>query len=113
MIDDADLERWFCGEVLPLERALTSFIRRNWKASDDVNDLRHDIYALVIGGARSGLPVNAKHYVFTVARNHLINRAKRARIVSFDLVADLETLDRPIDMTCEERHLNARESLRR
>jgi RNA polymerase sigma-70 factor (ECF subfamily) len=76
-------------------------------------DLRHDIYALVIGGARNGLPINAKHYVFTVARNHLINCAKRARIVSFELVADLETIGQPVDMTYEERHLNAREALRR
>lgn len=112
MMDDETLERWFCGEILPLERALTAFIRRNWKMSDEVIDLRHDIYALVIGGARNGLPNNTKHYIFTVARNHLINRAKRASIVSFDLVADLETIEYPFDMTYEERRLNARESLR-
>lgn len=113
MVDDDILEAWFCREVLPLERALTHFIRRNWRVADDVNDLRHDVYELAIAGARRELPTNARGFVFTVARNHLINCAKRAQIVSFDLVADLESVDREVDMFAAERHLNAREALRR
>lgn len=113
MADDDAIEDWFCREVLPLERILTRFIRRNWRVADDVMDLRHDIYELAISGARSGLPTNARQYVFTVARNHLINSAKRARIVSFDLVADLETTGRSIDAFETERGLEARDTLRR
>lgn len=92
---------------------MTQFIRRNWKVADDVSDLRHDVYELAIAGGRDGLPSNTRGYIFTIARNHLINRAKRARIVSFDLVADFETIDRDIDMFEAERHLSAREELRR
>jgi RNA polymerase sigma factor (sigma-70 family) len=113
MVDDEALEDWFCREVLPLERSLTHFIRRNWRVADDVIDLRHDVYELAITGGRTGLPSNTRNYVFTIARNHLINRAKRARIVSFDLVADLETIDRDVDIFEAERHLSAREMLRR
>ena len=113
MVDDEALEAWFCGEVLPLERALGHFIRRNWRAADDVSDLRHDVYALVIGGARNGLPANAKAFVFTVARNHLINCARRQKIVSFELVADLETMQREVDVFGAERHILARDALRR
>ncbi|MBY8821224.1 RNA polymerase sigma factor [Sphingomonas colocasiae] len=113
MVDDDVLEDWFCREVLPLERSLTHFIRRNWRVEDDVTDLRHDVYELAISAGRGGLPANTRQYLFTIARNHLINRAKRARIVSFDLVADLETIDREVDLFEAERHLNARESLRR
>lgn len=113
MVDDDTLENWFCREVLPLERSLTHFIRRNWRVEDDVIDLRHDVYELAISGGRDELPANTRQYLFTIARNHLINRAKRARIVSFDLVADLETIDREVDLFEAERHLNAREALRR
>lgn len=113
MPEDTGLETWFCQEVLPLERALTEFIRRNWRISDDVIDLRHDIYELAIAGARAALPHQTKAYVFTVARNHLINKAKRAKIVSFELVSDMETFDRAIDIDAAERHLIARDSLRR
>lgn len=113
MIDDETLNAWFCREVLPLERALTVFIRRNWRVADDVTDIRQEVYERVLIGASGGLPGNPSHYVYTLARNHLINSAKRARIVSFDLVADLETVDRDVDLFAAERHLNAREELRR
>lgn len=113
MIDDKALDDWFCREVLPLERALTRFIRRNWKVADDVMDLRHDVYALVLASARRELPANARQYLFMVARNHLISSARRARVVSFEHVADLEALDRDIDMLGAERHMSARDGLRR
>lgn len=113
MVDDETLERWFCREVLPLERSLTNFIRRNWRVADDMIDLRQDVYELAISGARRGLPGNTPAFLFTICRNHLINRAKRARIVSFDLVADLDRLDRRIDMFEMEQQLGAREALRR
>jgi len=89
MIDDASLNAWFCREVLPLEQALTRFIHRNWRVADDVIDLRQEVYELTLTGARRGLPQHAGHYVYTIARNLLINRTKRSRIVSFELVADL------------------------
>ena len=113
MVDDETLEAWFCREVLPLERGLAHFIRRNWRAADEVSDLRHDVYELAIGGARNGLPANTKAFLFTIARNHLINCARRQKIVSFELVADLETMEREVDMFAAERQLLARDALRR
>jgi len=113
MLDDVEIRDWFRREVLPLERQLTNFIRRNWRVEDDVTDLRHDVYELAIAGARKELPRATRPYLFTIARNHLINRAKRARIVSFELVADLEQVDHGLDSFDAERHLNAREALRR
>lgn len=113
MVEDEALNDWFCQKVLPLEGSLTRFIRRNWRIADDVIDLRHDIYELAFTGARRGLPVCTRRYVFTVARNHLINSARRAQVVSFELVADLETIDRDVDFLEAERHLAAREGLRR
>ncbi len=113
MLDDAEIRDWFRREVLPLERQLTSFIHRNWRVEDDVIDLRHDVYELAIMGARKGLPLATRPYLFVIARNHLINRAKRARIVSFELVADLELVENGLDSFDPERHLSAREALRR
>ena len=113
MIDDASLNAWFCREVLPLERPLTRFIRRNWRVAADVTDLRQEVYELTLNGARNGLPQRTAPYVYTVARNLLINRAKRSRIVSFDLVADLEDLHQDFDLLTPERHIEARDELRR
>lgn len=90
MADEGALQNWFCSEVLPLERALMAFVRRNWREQNDVADIRQEIYERVLIGARAGLPHHASGYLFTVARNHLANRARRAKIVSFDMMADLE-----------------------
>ena len=109
MVDDQALKEWFCREVLPLERALSAFIRRNWRDAADVVDLRQDIYERVLQGARHGLPAQAGQFVYTVARNHLINRAKRARIVSFEVIADLDATSGS-DVLEPERQLLARES---
>jgi len=113
MSDDEEIRSWFRREVLPLERQLTSFIRHNWRVEEDVMDLMHDIYELAISGARKGLPNATRPYLFVIARNHLINRAKRARIVSFELVADLELLENELGSFDQEQYLNAREALRR
>lgn len=113
MLEDAEIKAWFQREVLPLERQLVHFIRHNWRLEAEVMDLVHDVYELVIGGARRGLPAATRPYLFTTARNHLINRAKRARIVSFELVADLEVVESELGSFDQERYLNARESLRR
>lgn len=113
MTDDAALDAWFCREVLPLEPMLMRYIRRNWRVADDVFDLIHDIYALALGGARRAIPDHTRSYVFAIARNHLIQQAKRAQIVSFELVADLESLDPELDMFASDRHMSARDELRR
>jgi RNA polymerase sigma factor (sigma-70 family) len=113
MVDEATLNKWFRREVLPLEPALMSFIRRNWRAVADVPDLRQDIYERVLTGARGGIPANTRQYLFTVARNHLINRAKRGQVVSFELVADMASFDVGFDQFRTERHLTARDELRR
>lgn len=113
MVEDADLNSWFCREVLPLEAALTRFIVRNWRVHDDVVELRQDIYERTLKGAREALPTVASAFVFTVARNHLINCATRARIVSFDLMADLGSLGTAHDLSATERMLDARDQLRR
>jgi RNA polymerase sigma factor (sigma-70 family) len=90
-IDDSVLQEWFCSQVLPLERALTAFIRRNWRETSEVTDLRQEIYERALVGAQSGLPRHTSGYVHAIARNHIANRARRAKIVSFDLVADFNS----------------------
>lgn len=112
MVEQERLDEWFCREVLPLERSLASFVRRNWRVEDDVMDLTHDIYERAYSGARKELPANTRAYLFTVARNHLISKAKRERIVSFELVADLETIDHGADIFGGERQLMARDAIR-
>jgi RNA polymerase sigma factor (sigma-70 family) len=112
MVDDEALNFWFVREVLPLEPALTTYVRRNWKSAEDVFELRQDIYEHALIGARRELPINTRAYMYTLARNHLINQAKRARIVSFEIVADLDGVAMDRDFFETERSLTARDELR-
>src|SRR3546814_20531070 len=84
------LKAWFLREILPLEPALMRFIRRNWRTEADVVDLRQEIYVRIYESACQRLPLNPKPFLFATARNHLIDRARRANIVSFGQVAALE-----------------------
>lgn len=112
MVEDDALKEWFVREILPLEAALTRFLRKNWRNKDDVPDFRQEIYARVYDSAREGLPLQASRFLLTVARNHLINSSKRANVVSFELVADLESMVVAWDSMTPERYLAARQELR-
>jgi RNA polymerase sigma-70 factor (ECF subfamily) len=112
MIDDEAIHTWFCREVLPLERALTAFIRNNWRVPEDVVELRQDIYEQALVGARRGLPDHTRQYMYALVRNRLINHARRARIVSFEMIADLDDVAREFEAFDADRHLNARDELR-
>ncbi len=118
MIGDSELNQWFCREVLPLERQLTHYIRRNLKpgaglTGADLVDARQEIYVRVLIGARKELPMNAQAYLYTVARNHLINLAVHSRVVSVDYIAELDDAELGVELSAVERRLDARHELRR
>ena len=92
-----DVDDWFVGQVLPLEAALERFLRRRRLAGDEVSDLRQEVYARVYDAARRALPLSVKAFVFATAHNLLRDRARRARIVSIEAVADLDTLNLAAD----------------
>jgi RNA polymerase sigma factor (sigma-70 family) len=110
---DKTLDHWFTREILPHERALVRFLRRAWPNASDIADLRHDIYIRVIQSAAVSRPTHPKSFLFTTARNLLVDRARRNRIVSIELLEDLESVIVSIDELSPERQLNARQQLQR
>ena len=114
MTDPEDLRQWFCTEVLPLEAPLMRYLRRGRIGESEAADIRQDIYEHALKGAMHELPDHTKAYVFTIARNLLINRARRARVVSLEFMApsDLPIDDDP-DMLTPERYADARAELSR
>ncbi|MBL0087794.1 MAG: RNA polymerase sigma factor [Ideonella sp.] len=114
MTSGSELDDWFVGSILPMEPALMRFLRRHWRSSDEHQDLRQDIYVkLYEAAAQGGAPHDPRAYLFTVARNLLIDKARRAQVVVIDIVADLEALDTPSDDFNPERTASARSELRR
>jgi RNA polymerase sigma factor (sigma-70 family) len=106
-------DAWFIREVLPLEAALMQFLRRNWRNGSDVADLRQEVYVRVYEAARRQIPGSARPFVFTTARNLLINLVRRERIVPIEAIGELDTLRVASDEAGPDRTVMAREELRR
>jgi RNA polymerase sigma-70 factor (ECF subfamily) len=113
MTDAAAIKRWFIQEVLPLERDLVRFIARHCRDQADVPDIRQEVYERALSGSPVDGPRSSRGYVFMIARNVLIDRARRAKIVSFEQIVDIDTIDRSLDVGAQDRHMTARDELRR
>lgn len=107
------LQDWFVREVLPLEAALMHFLRLSRRNKGDAEDLCQDVYIRVYEAAQKEIPHPVKPFVFAVARNLLINRAKRDQIVSIDSMADLDELGIAMDEPTPDRSVMARQELHR
>jgi len=109
----AEVNDWFVREVLPLEAELTRFLQQNWRNRSDIDDLCQDIYVRAYEGAKQGTPKSARAFVFTIARNLLIDRVRNAQIVPIDSIADLESLTVASDLPLPDQRVAARQELRR
>jgi RNA polymerase sigma factor (sigma-70 family) len=109
----AALDDWFAREILPLEAALMQYLNRNWRNKADIADLRQDVYVRVYEAALKQIPVPARPFVFTVARNLLVDRLRRAHIVPIEGVADVDALGLAMEAPGPERSAIARDELRR
>lgn len=112
-MEEEQIKAWFTALVLPMEAQLLSFFRSRWKNQDEVRDMLQDVYERALTGARQGIPHNGHAYVFAIARNLMISRAKRNKIISFDFIADLDQVTNEQDYLTPERYATAREELRR
>jgi RNA polymerase sigma factor (sigma-70 family) len=110
--DAAAVRRWFVREVLPLEAALTQFLRRLRRNKDDVDDLCQDVYVRVCEAALKEIPRSAKSFVFTVARNLVLDEMRREHIVPIDAASDLELLGIAAETPAPDQSVIAREELR-
>lgn len=111
-MSESELDAWFIREVLPLEAALMRYLRRNWREEGDLADLRQDVYVRVYDAARQGIPKQAKPFVFSTARNLLIDLVRRSRVISIETVADLELSNVSTEEVSPEQQVIARAELR-
>lgn len=108
-----DLHAWFLREVLPLEAVLTQYLRNNWRNRADVADLLQDVYVKVYDAATTQRPKSTKSFVFMTARNLLVDRVRRDKVIPLEAVEDLDALGAAADAPGPEAQSIAREELRR
>ncbi len=109
----ADIDAWFVREVLPLEAALTQYLRHNWRDNAGVADLLQEVYLRVYEAALKDLPKSTKSFVFTTAHNLLVDRVRRERVIPLEAAENLEALAAAAaEAPGPEAHTIARDELR-
>ena len=110
MDDTAERLAWFKAVILPHEAALRARLRRMTPPGFDVDNLVAETLARAYGVREIGRVTAGRSYLFAIARNLLIDAARREAIVSLDFVADLDLLRADDTM---EAAITARSELRR
>lgn len=110
---ETELHAWFVREVLPLEATLTRYLRSNWRNPSEIADLLQDIYVRVYDAARNALPASTRAFVFSTARNLLVDRVRHAQVIPLQTIENLEALNIAADQPGPDAHTLAREELRR
>ena len=89
---------------------MRGYVRRMAASPDDVDDFVSE--ALLRAYATENWPriTAGRAFLFTIARNLVIDAARRNKVVSIDVAADLDALQSAVDT---ERQLQARDELRR
>lgn len=90
---DELLAQWFEREILVHEEALVRFLMRAWPNREDVYDLRQDTYVRIYEAAAKARPASPKAFMYTTARNLMVDRMRRGRVVSIEMVGDMEALN--------------------
>jgi RNA polymerase sigma factor (sigma-70 family) len=110
---DNALDAWFVREILVHEAALVQFLRRHWTQTDELHDLRQEVYVRIYEAAAKALPQQPKSFLFATARHLMTDRLRRGRVVSIETAGDFESLNVLVDEVSPEHRLSARQILKR
>jgi RNA polymerase sigma-70 factor (ECF subfamily) len=101
---------WFKTVILPYEGSLRRRMDQVLRERDDVEDIVAEVLTRAFATESFSRITAGRSYLFKIARNLLIDEARRARIVAWDEIADLDLI---ADTISAERVLHARDQLRR
>jgi RNA polymerase sigma factor (sigma-70 family) len=87
-----EVMQWVVREVLVHEPALRSWLRKVTDAND-VEDIVQESYCRISNLDDISHIRNARAYLFTTAKMIVLGRVRRSRIVSIDVVADIESFN--------------------
>jgi len=108
--DTSEKISWFQDVILPCRKGLTARIRRILPSHLDLDDVVAETLARAYAAPHWREVAEAPAFLARIARNFLIDHARREAIVSFEYMADLEQLGKAV---CYQDALDARDELRR
>ncbi len=94
---------WLSRHVLKHEPALRAWLGRRRIAGLEIDDIVQETYARLITVESIDGIGNVKNYMFQTAYSVLVSHVRRAKIVAFETVADLEQLGSTRDFSPEDQ----------
>lgn len=110
---DEGRARWLLREILPHEPALRAWLLRRRVDGLDPDDVIQEAYSLLSVRDRVDDIRHPKAYLFQTARSLVAAHVRRARIVPFQALEELEEGDLFEDAPSPERIASDRDALRR
>lgn len=107
------LVTWVGVHVMPHEPAVRAWLSRAMLNPADVDDLIQEAYCKMAGLTAFETIANPAGYFFGVCRNMVADHVRRARVVRFEVVAELDSLGLHSEEPSPERAVAARRELRR
>ncbi len=89
------------------------FLRMSRHRQGDVEDLCQEIYVHVYLAAQKKIPNPVKPFLFTIARNRIIDHARREQVIPIQSMADPDELGIAVDEPPPDRTIMARQELAR
>ena len=109
---DEERTLWFLRQILPHEPALKSWLSSKRSTGIDIDDIVQESYS-VLAGLDSVADIRfPRAYLFQVAHSLVVRHIRRARIVSFQAMEDVNNCDWADDAPSPEEVTVARDELR-
>ncbi len=87
-----EADQWFSQHLFPYENALLTVARRMTGNRETARDMVQETYADMLAGEKWRTVQNPKAYAMRALRNYALTFLQRARVVSIELIANMETL---------------------
>lgn len=107
-----DRAEWLARHVLPHEGALRAWLANRPVARLDADDVIQEAYAQIAALASTGHIRAPRAYLFQVARSILLRHLRRAKVVRFDELDDLQFEAEIHDAPSPEQQAISREEFR-
>jgi RNA polymerase sigma-70 factor (ECF subfamily) len=113
MSSSDDRHIWISRHVIRHEPALRAWLTRRTVSGLDVDDVIQETYARLAAVESVDGIVNARNYMFQTAQSVIVSHVRRARIVSFQTVSDVDQLRLDDLAASPETQVIDRDELRR
>lgn len=109
----SEIVGWVGSQILPHEADVRRWLRRAGTSAHDADDIVQEAYCRIAGLQGVSHIANGRAYFYQTARNIVVERIRRARIVRIDCVTEIDALIVIDDEPSPERVVAGQRELRR